>query len=220
MKNLQSLKGFIAGGLLTLGLVLGLSTAWAQFGSAEGDGMPLAQMAQTHGRDFGQQQRPGGPQGDHVEALAEALGVTVEELEAAHTAVMATARTERLEALATQLGVTVEELEAAQTSVRETQQAARLAELIASGQLTEEQAALIEAHQAVRTYLDVEGMQASMQAFWQTAIDDALAAGDITAEQAAELTSRLSEGPMGMERGFGPGRGMNGPGHGRGFNQP
>lgn len=265
MKNLQTVKGFAAGALLMLGLLLGLSTVWAQFGTDEESAFPpglmvsqmaraqfgadterpfppglmVSQMARSHGRDFGLSHRPGS-QDDHLDALAEALGVTVEELEAAHTAVAEGQHTARLEALAEQLNITVAELEAAQATVREAQQAARLAEMVASGQLTEEQAALMQAHQAVRSYLDVDGMEAAVQAFWQTAIDDALAAGDITAEQAEELTTMLSErDALGLHNGHGRGQGMNngnngrgrgqgmnngnngrGLGHGRGFNQP
>jgi hypothetical protein len=77
------------------------------------------------------------------ELLAEELGVTVEDLEAAHDAVMnavlaADGRPDRDEVrtlLAEELGVTVEELEAAQTAVQE----AMLAQLVEDGSITQEQ---------------------------------------------------------------------------------
>ena len=77
------------------------------------------------------------------ELLAEELGVTVEDLEAAHDAVMEAVQAEdgrpdRDEVhalLAAELGVTVEELEAAQTAVQE----AMLAQLVEDGTITQEQ---------------------------------------------------------------------------------
>ena len=77
------------------------------------------------------------------ELLAEELGVTVEDLEAAHDAVMEAVQAEdgrpdrdEVRALiAAELGVTVEELEAAQTAVQE----AMLAQLVEDGTITQEQ---------------------------------------------------------------------------------
>jgi hypothetical protein len=77
------------------------------------------------------------------ELLAEELGVTVEDLEAAHEAVQeavlaADGRPNRDEVrtlIAEELGVTMEELEAAQTAVQE----ATLAQLVEDGTITQEQ---------------------------------------------------------------------------------
>ncbi len=77
------------------------------------------------------------------ELLAEELGVTLAELEAAHDAAMAAVRAEdgrpdrdEIRALiAAELGVTVDELEAAQDAVQETM----LAQLVADGTITQEQ---------------------------------------------------------------------------------
>ncbi|MCA9900556.1 MAG: hypothetical protein H6654_06825 [Ardenticatenaceae bacterium] len=94
-----------------------------------------------------------GPRGGHHgglidreaarELLAEELGVTVEDLDAAHDAVMEAVQTEdgrpdrdEVKALlAEQLGVTVEELKAAEDAVQE----AMLAQLVADGTITQEQ---------------------------------------------------------------------------------
>ncbi len=92
-----------------------------------------------------------GPRGGHGlidreaarELLAEELGVTVDDLDAAHEAVMAAVqaangRPDRDEVhalLAEQLGVTVDELDAAQTAVQE----AMLAQLVEDGTITQEQ---------------------------------------------------------------------------------
>lgn len=77
------------------------------------------------------------------ELLAEELGVTVEDLEAAHDAAQAAVqdqggrpdRDEIHALIAEELGVTVEELEAAQTAVQE----AMLAQLVEDGTITQEQ---------------------------------------------------------------------------------
>ncbi|MBK8900517.1 MAG: hypothetical protein IPM53_04985 [Anaerolineaceae bacterium] len=77
------------------------------------------------------------------ELLAEELGVTVEDLEAAHDAAMAAVqaqdgrpnRDEVRALIAEELGVTVDALEAAQTAVQE----AMLAQLVEDGTITQEQ---------------------------------------------------------------------------------
>jgi hypothetical protein len=77
------------------------------------------------------------------ELLAEELGVTIEDLEAAHDAVMEAVQAEdgrpdrdEVRALLAQgLGITVDELEAAQTAVQE----AMLAQLVEDGTITQEQ---------------------------------------------------------------------------------
>jgi len=77
------------------------------------------------------------------ELLAEELGVTVEDLEAAHEAAMAAVtagdgrpdRDEIRALMADELGVTVDELEAAQDAVQETM----LAQLVEDGTITQEQ---------------------------------------------------------------------------------
>ncbi len=93
--------------------------------------------------------------------LAEALGITEEELQAAFEEVRAAGKpeegSEKGAQLAAALGITVEELDAA----REAAQDAALAAAIAEGKITEEEAALIEARQALRDYMDQEEMLAS-----------------------------------------------------------
>jgi hypothetical protein len=220
--NTQTLKGFVLGALLVIGLAWGLQLASAQLDDTTTtdtavpglNNMNMGQMmrhqnASPRGQMMsGMAGMPGmgrgGDQTERLTALAEALGLTVEEVAAAHTAVMADPNvTDHHAALAEALGITVEELQAAKDSIRQAQQALRLETLLAEGAITEEQAALMQAHQAVRSYLDVEAMEASQQAFWQAAIDEALAAGAITAEQAEALASM----PMGQGMGMGGGRG-------------
>jgi len=144
--------------LLALAALVGSSLTFAQDepepddpvttpddGSSADDSAPDATMP-GFGR-FGHH----GPRGEHGlidreaarELLAEELGVTVEDLDAAHTAVMEAVqaqdgRPDRDEVhalLAEQLGVTVDELEAAQTAVQE----AMLAQLVEDGVITQEQ---------------------------------------------------------------------------------
>lgn len=132
------------------------ATATAEDGSSEGgstDG-----EAKECGPGFGFAVRVHGS-----EALADALGVTAEELDAAlETARESLGEVERptteeeaealraeyRDAIAEALGITVEELEAAQTEVREAREAeaiARVQEQVAEGNLSQEEAdAIIE----------------------------------------------------------------------------
>lgn len=87
------------------------------------------------------------------------------------------------ELLADALGITVEELDEARSEAR----AARLDALVESDVLTQKQADLIAAREAVREHLDVESLAQMMQNAYKEAIDAALEAGDITQEQADQL---------------------------------
>ena len=113
--------------------------------------------------------RGGGRGGDRIgggsEFLADALGITTEELEAAYDAV----RTEISESddlnrgdveelLAAELGITVEALDAAKDEAK----AAALAAAVADGTITQEQADLIEARQALKDAIDKQELTASV----------------------------------------------------------
>lgn len=112
------------------------------------DGSETEDTSSGFGR-FGDRGARGGHRGGLVdreaahELLAEELGVTVEDLEAAHDAVMAAVqaedgrpdRDEVKALLADELGVTVEELDAAQEAVQE----AMLAQLVEDGVITQEE---------------------------------------------------------------------------------
>ena len=239
----------MVGGLLALTLVFGSLAAFAQ--TDDGAAEPTETTTQVddtavqttpvmpdgfrggHGRgEFG-------AKGDNQEALAAALGITVEELEAAYTAVH-TAQIEQAvadglltqeqadqlsqggggfhfrgglmvgdqgEALAEALGITVEELQAAQAQVR----ADELAAMVAAGTITQEQADLMLARQAVQNYVDQDALQTAVQTVYETAVAEALSAGVITQAQADAILSNLSNGLGGFG---GPGGG--GPGGGRG----
>jgi hypothetical protein len=182
----------------------------------------------------------GGPDGDHDELLAEALGISVEELQAAQEEAAAAAveqavaeglitqeQADRLQErglgrfpglgriggdsaidlqalLAEALGISVEELQAAQESVRATV----LAQAVEDGRITQEQADLMQAREAIQSYL-AERMQSAYADAVQQALDD----GAITQEQADAL---LSNQPSFMGRnGFGGHGGFHGRG-GRG----
>lgn len=184
--------------------------------------------------------RPGfGGRGDNQEALAAALGIPVEELEAAYTAVRAAQIEQAVadglltqeqadqlaqggggfhlrgglmagdqgEALAAALGITVEELQAAQAQVR----ADEVAAMVEAGTITQEQADLMLARQAVQNYVDQDALQAAVQSVYETAVAEALSAGVITQAQADAVLSNLSDG-LGGFGGFG-GPGFGGPGH-------
>ncbi len=186
--------------------------------------------------------------------LAEALGITTDELEAAVESAYATAleqavaegllTEEEAEALTTNprfhhglsflgseidfdalladaLGISVEELQAAQ----ETAFAARLTAMVEAGYLTEEQAALMQAYRSVEGYLDYDALNESVQSFYQAAVEQAVAEGAITQEQADQMLENLPNFSIrGLGRPFGFGgheRGHHGgPGGFRGFFQP
>jgi hypothetical protein len=107
-------------------------------------------------------------------------------------------------------------LQAAQNEV----QAARLAAMVEAGVITQEQADMMAARQAVQDYVDREGLQAAIQSAYEEAVAQALADGVITQEQADALLSNIDNiGGFGG-RGFGfdggPGFGGHGPHGGRG----
>jgi hypothetical protein len=125
--------------------------------------------------------------------------------------------------LADELGVTVEEL----AKAREAAQQAALAEAVAEGELTQEQASLLQAHQALRAYLDppalmeqmrelkqegldFETLREQMQAVRAEAVAQALADGAITQAQADALLESEWGPMMGGLRGRFQGGGFRG----------
>lgn len=177
------------------------------------------------------------------EDLAAALGITIEELQTAQEAANAAALEQAVadglitqeqadqmaqfggramrgghfgafgdmdELLANELGISVEALQTAQDEAN----AARLAQMVADGYLTQEQADLMAARRAVQSHLDVEGLNAAAQAAYETAVQAALDAGEITQAQADQLLSDAAASPNFGHFDFG-GRGGRG-GHSRG----
>ena len=194
-----------------------------------------------HGPGGGRGRGGGFPIGDHrdamSEALADALGITVEELEAAFEEAQAAAleqavedgllteeQVEQMQAfgggrgmhmvggksgehLADALGISVEELEAAMSEAF----TAMLDDAVADGMLTQEQADLITAHSALREY-----MPDAMAEAYENAVNDALSDGAITQGQADLLLENApGEGMQGFGFHGGFGRG-GGRGHHRG----
>ena len=234
------------GGLLVLAVVVVGAAALAQEDAPSGDG---EQSGDEEG-SVTTEQRAWGFHGvwddDYEEMLAEALGISEEELEAAHeearTAAIDQALEEGLiteeqaeqlreggrafrfgrrlhrafgspvdtdELLAEALGITVEELQEARSEVR----AAQLEALVETGVLTQEQADLIAAREAVAGFVDREALAAVIQDAYETAIQAALDAGAITQEQADQLLENLpvfesfgfgAGGPVFHSHGFGP----------------
>jgi len=205
-----------------------------------------------------QQGGPNGKQNDgkqgaeHDTALATALGITVEKLQAAFLA----ANTEALKQavsqglitqaqadqittngvpnhpmrefgkpgststldydalLANALGITKDALQAAQLKVRD----AQLDAAVQSGQLTQAQADLMKARDALMTNAK---FQASMKSAYQAAIQQAVTDGVITQAQADQILKDNPNGfgPGGMGGRGGPG-GMGGPGRQGGQGAP
>jgi len=187
---------------------------------------------------------PGGRHGGADNAyLAEALGLTAEELQAAFDEMRAAGEpgdgADKSELLAAALGITVDELEAAHATARE----AAIEQAIANGKITAEQAALMEAREALRNYLDQdeilakalgitvaaletaqedgkrvpdlledlgideETFKANMDAAHEDALNQAVAAGVITPEQANQIQAGGFSGPGGPGNNRGPARG-------------
>lgn len=222
------------GGALVLALVIGGIVVFAQ-DDEPAEETPAPETEALPGLRF--QRGWLGEQRD--ELLAEALGITVEELDAAVDEAYAAAieqavaegllteeqAEELLDSpfrfrfplagvadknglLAEALGISVEELEAAQAEVR----AERLAALVEAGVITQEEADLMIAREAVQSYVDREALAETLQNAYQAAIDAALADGAITEAQAEQLQENMpsfdSFGFFG--RRFG---GRGGPGH-------
>jgi polyhydroxyalkanoate synthesis regulator phasin len=100
------------------------------------------------------------------------------------------------------LGITVDELNAAYAKVR----ADRLAELVASGRLTQEQADLMAAQEALQGSTT---FQADVKAGLEAAINNAVKAGTITQAQADALIAKIQSNE-GWGMGFGSFGGMMG----------
>lgn len=116
------------------------------------------------------------------------------------------------------LGVSVEELNAAYAKLR----SENLADLVESGKLTQEQADLMSAHEAL---MQSEEFQADVKAGIEAAIQNAVKAGTISQAQADALLAQL-ESSNGLGMGFGrmgngmfDRKGMMGPGFGGMFDQ-
>ncbi|MCC6456023.1 MAG: hypothetical protein IT328_13805 [Caldilineaceae bacterium] len=196
-------------------LVLGVSAGTVYAQTATPDQAPVLGV-QRFGKDV-----------DHNALLAEALGISVEELQAAQTEARAAVIDEavaegritqeqaeqmkqrdvgrgwgRLDGdsdhtalLAEALGISVEKLQAAQDEVRSN----LIAEAVAAGEMTQEEADLMQARQALQEYL-----RDRMQTAYEQAVQQAVTDGVLTQAQADQILSQ--DGPFGG-RGFfgGPG---------------
>ena len=230
------------GAVVVLLVLFGVARGFAQDdGSAQpatGEGAAVAttlrgQAALAH---------PGTERPERDTLLAEALGISAEELEAAREEVrlagidaaleqelITEAQAEMLQeragrlpgrmpfplaefefdaeaVLADTLDISVEELAAA----REEARALALEAQVEAGRITEEEAELMVARQAVRDYFDRDAVIDLMEQLYGDAVQQALDAGEITEAQ-AEL---LLETPPAFER-FDQG-GRRAGGHGRG----
>lgn len=248
MKRTRMSK-IVIGGIAVLVLALSATLAFAQTGDGADATAPDAAPSLTE-RAEGLIGRIAhrGDRGDRFdvgkEYLADALGISVEELEAAGEAARESAEADRdagveLERgdrdayLADALGVSVEELEAAKAEAME----AGLTAAVAEGTITEERADLIRARHALQAYIDktelmaealgisveeletarAEGVDmrdlleelglsridvaiAQLEAY-QSALDQAVANGIITAEQAEQLDDMPRFGSKGRGHG-------------------
>ncbi len=239
MKNNKNRKPIVWGVILVLVLAIGVTAAFAQTNDnpdvpavevpAEDGTLPPAQPF-AHGEGNGRSNPNNGPRGDRgndSEALADALGITVEELEAAKEGVRTAAIEQAVaDGLITQEqadqilsgegrgfmprggqnseidfeALLADELGISVEELQAAQEAVRAAQLeqaIEDGLITQEQADMMAARKAVNEYVDREALQEMMQDAYETAVQQALDNGDITQEQADQLLSN--------ETNFGPG---------------
>jgi hypothetical protein len=223
------------GAMLALAIAIGGIAVFAQDddpetvapeGEADSGVLPWSRGFHAEVRSF---------RGQDGELLAEALGITVDELEAAQEEARLAAIDQALaagtiteeqaeqlreasglfgrrgphmgassELLAEALGISIEELQAAQAEVR----AARLAELVEAGVITQEEADLMAAREALQSYVDQEALSTALQNAYEDAVAAALADGAITEAQAGQLLEEMPTFGFGL-RGFfggGPGR--------------
>jgi hypothetical protein len=233
MKNQKKYSRLMIGVLLLLVLAIGGTAVLAQSqddpvvtppadeGDTDSDTVVPNPFTRGEGQerpDFGERGPGRGNDGTSGEDLAEALGITVEELQAAQEAARAAAleqavadgliTQEQADQIAESGGRSLrgghfgdfgdkDELlaEALGITVEELQaaqeevRAAKLAQMVEDGVITQEQADLMEARRAVQSYFDVESVQAAIQEAYETAVNEALAAGEITQEMADQLLS-------------------------------
>lgn len=184
--------------------------------------------------------------GNDEALLAEALGISVDELEAAyeaaHDAAIEAALAEGVitEEQAEQLrerglghpfgrglGLDLDKndllAEALGISVDELEAAraevrsARLAAMVEAGVLTQEEADLIAARETVQSYVDRDALAEMVQNAYEEAVAQALADGAITQAQADQLLEALSTSNFRFGGGFGEPFGRGGRGPHRGF---
>ena len=177
MLNQKRWTKVLLGSVVVLSLVLGSSAAFAQ----TNEPTETTATAEVQEGDRGPRGNRGGNMGNNDEFLADALGISVEELQAAKTAVREatdgaeTDKDVRIEMLADELGVTVETLQAA----FEEAHAAAIEQAIADGLITEEDAALMEARQALRDYIDHDEIMASVLGVTVAELEAAKEAGTV-----------------------------------------
>ncbi len=238
----------LLGGVLSLALAFGAYVTFAQTGDEEtavdenSESSPLVPWAQwgCRGHHGFMEARPQVDGVNEQELLAQALGITVEELQAAQSAVRAALIEQAVaDGLITQeqadqlqafpglrgrhplpglgrgeyLTLLAKELGISQEVLQaalDEVQAARLAALVEAGVITQEQADMLAAYHAVQGYVDYDALNESVKSFFSAAIEQALADGVITQAQAEQILQNLANLNM---RGF-PGGPMM-PGMGR-----
>lgn len=240
--NRDKAIGAVMGGILAVGVLGASAFTFAQSGTTQtaSTAAPVQATGLALERGFM------GGSGAGGEALAAALGIGVDELEAAQTAArdamidaavangdLTQKQADQLKAqtfgrgfrfhggdndtyLAEALGITVEELRSAEVEVKATQ----LATAVDEGQLTQEQADVLLARMAANAYLDRDALQAQVTAAYEAALSAAVADGAITQAQADALLAELVNQSLEFGGGFFGGRGdghRGGPGGSRGF---
>lgn len=170
------------------------------------------------------------------EALAAALGITVEELDAAEDAARAAMIDQAVadgllteeeatalkeegslrrgarfgydvdEFVAAALGITVEEFEAAELEAFR----AVVAAAVEAGMITQDEADLLLARKAAKNYLDEDALNAAVRSAYADALAEAVAAGDITQAQADALLAQLETQTFSFGFGGHGGRGHHG----------
>jgi hypothetical protein len=224
MKKRMKWIYMIVGGFLTIGLVVGAGFVYLRSEAAEQRAQRIFNL-RASGLSTGWLGDDDRPMGKYEEALADALGISVDELQAAldatwdatiEAAVKAgsltqdqadqlldrdgsplyrrrgpiSADSEVNGLLATELGISIATLEAAQEGA----QKSLIAAAIESGELSEDQAEIMRANQAIGPYLQV-----AMTEAFENAVGQALSDGAITQAQADLLLNNRGPGMRGVD---------------------
>ena len=236
----RKLLVLLLGGIVALGLLAGAVTTFAQTEQpTPTPTVPDATTPETTTPDATVPGLRGGSRlGDDDEALAAALGITVEELDAAQEA----ARVALIDQAVADGHLTAEEGEALKidggrlhfgsqfgydkdefladalgitvdelNAAQLTAYQTQVAAAVEAGTITQEEADLLLARKAAQSYLDTDALNAAVLAAYEDALNAAVAAGDITQAQADALLAQLQT--QSWDFGFG---GHGGRGHGGG----
>ncbi|MCO5206142.1 MAG: hypothetical protein M9928_14000 [Anaerolineae bacterium] len=221
MKN-RKWTSILIGGIAVLVLALSATLAFAQSDDSTEATTPEVTTEQEENtvqedsavteqssRAFKQHGGRFGHNGVNNEYLADALGITVEELETAMSEAREAALADREAGiaidrdagdtyLADALGISAEELDAAKQAARD----AALEQAVADGAITAEEAALIQAREALKTYVDRDVLLADVLGISAEELAAAHAEGIRSTDLLEELGMTVTEAQEALQTAY------------------